>query len=272
MDGWTEEDVKKRILDLRTIAVMAGFTDLKIVPPKPNVWQGTFRLTKDHWWAACIARNTAIALAKHDYIVFCDDLSVILSGWWDAIQASRKPDRIICGAYQKVKQLVVEEGKVISYEGFVAGRDHRMSYVKYVPFPCDGGWLYGASFAAPTEALLMVNGFDENAASLSSEDYLLGIRLVNAGYKLFYDTRMMTFESEEGHHSGPAIKRKDKGISPDDKSHAILNAAKGSKYAPNYFGPGGLRALREHMLAGGEFPIMQIPTHDWFDGQPVSEF
>lgn len=272
MDDWTEESAELRRMDLETIATLAGFQDIHVLPPKPNVYQGKYRLCKDHWWAACIARNTAIALAKHDYIVFCDDLSIIVPGWWAAIMGSRSPQKILCGAYQKVKKLQVENGKIISCDPYDGGRDHRMGLANRDPYPCEGGWLYGASFAAPTEALLAVNGFDENAASLSSEDYLLGIRLANAGYQLLYDRRMMTIESEEGHHSGPVIKRRDKGVSPNDKSHAILNMARGSKWAPNYFGEGGLRALRQHMLAGGEFPIMQIPEADWFDGQKVSEF
>src|ERR1043165_3971320 len=44
------------------------------VKPKPNVWQGEHRLTKEDWWAMSNARNTALCLCKADYIAYVDDL------------------------------------------------------------------------------------------------------------------------------------------------------------------------------------------------------
>jgi hypothetical protein len=41
--------------------------------------------------------------------------------------------------------------------------------------------------------------------------------------------------------------------------------------APNYFGAGGIREMRAKILAGGEFPERNGPSHDWFDGQLLSE-
>jgi hypothetical protein len=34
---------------------------------------------------------------------------------------------------------------------------------------------------------------------------------------------------------------------------------------------GGMRRVRTDFLAGKEFPIVQIPEHDWFDAQPLRE-
>lgn len=247
--------------------------NLRITPPKPTVWQGQFRLTKDNWFAACNARNTAFLLCENEYIVFSDDLSVIIPGWWKAILQTAGPKTIVCGAYQKVKELQVEKGEVISYDTFDEGWDGREIVVKKGgPSECKGNWMFGCSFAMPLEAALVVNGYDENCGSLSFEDVIFGVRLENAGYRFIYDTRMKTLESEELHHFGPAMLRKDKGERPNDKSHAILAHAQASKYAPNYFGEGGLRARRLEVLAGAPLPHILLPEHDWFDGQPVREF
>ena len=76
-DGWTEEDVEKR----KAKFVELSKTDVLHVPPKPSVWQGPHRLTKVNYFAASSARNTAICLAEDGYVVFMDDLSVIMPGW-----------------------------------------------------------------------------------------------------------------------------------------------------------------------------------------------
>jgi hypothetical protein len=66
------------------------------------------------------------------------------------------------------------------------------------------------------------------------------------------------------------MKKTDKGVSPNDKSHAALNIANGTKYFENYY-EGGIRKMREEVLSGKPFPIVQIPDRDWYDGQLLSE-
>jgi hypothetical protein len=82
---------------------------------------------------------------------------------------------------------------------------------------------------------------------------------------------MLTYESEEGHHEDRPFIRSDPGISPNDKSHALLNACKGASHFPNFFGPAGIRALRARTQAGEPFPKMGIPEHDWFTGTPLKD-
>lgn len=241
------------------------------VRPKPNVWNGDYRLTKENWFDAASSRNTGLCYAPDGWIVYVDDLSVLMPGWLSAAREAIAGNYIVCGAYKKVKKLVVAAGEAVQYEEFLGGIDTRWNLAEADPWPCQGQWLFGCSFAAPVEALLTVNGFDENCGGLGSEDYILGIRLANAGYQFKYDRRMLTLESEEAHFEEPAFRRTDKGISPNDKSHAILKMALESKWAPNYFGEGGVRALRERVLRGEPFPIQQIPTCDWFDSQQICE-
>src|SRR5690242_6444100 len=40
----------------------------RVVRPKPSVWQGEHRLTKEDWFAASNARNTGLCLANSDWI------------------------------------------------------------------------------------------------------------------------------------------------------------------------------------------------------------
>lgn len=240
--------------------------------PKPTVWQGKYRLTKRDYWAASNTRNTGICHADDGHICFVDDLTVLMPGWYDAVKDCMAADYILIGAYKKVLRLTVENGVAVSWQDFTPGIDSRLKHVNgSAQVKCTGGWLFG-SCCAPVDAFLKINGYDEDCDCVSGEDYIAGMMLERAGYRFLYDTRHMTLESEEGHHAEPPTLRIDKGVSPKDKSHAILAMAKnGRNIAPNYFGAGGIAALRLKILAGEPFPPIGIPDRDWFDGQPLSE-
>jgi len=240
--------------------------------PKPSVWAGEHRLTKQDWFSAASVRNTAICLCKTSHIAFVDDLSVLMPLWLNAVQEAVEGNYIGCGAYKKVKSLVVRDGEPVGYVETQQGYDDRLRRVVDDVSPCTGEWLYGCSFVAPLEDLLEVGGLPELTDGLSGEDYGLGIALQNAGKHLKYDRRMLTLESEELHFAEPPMIRKDKGEigTEKDKSHAALRIIRQSKYYPNYY-EGGIRALREHVLAGNSFPIVKIPDRDWFDQQLLSE-
>lgn len=241
-------------------------------PVKPTVWQGEHRLTKDNWFAASNARNTALCLAKDGYLAYVDDLSILCPGWLDRVKVAMQENYIVLGSYEKVRKMEVENGMLKFCEHFPEGKDSRLTHLTDdSPKNVDGGWLYGCSLAGPVESFLSVNGWPEFVDGLSSEDYCMGLALQNAGHRLVFDPNMKTIESEELHFAEPPMKRMDKGVSPRDKSHAALNIAKQSKWFPNYFGPEGIRGLREKVLAGESFPIMKIPEADWYDGQLLSE-
>jgi hypothetical protein len=275
-------DIKLVIVDFHADSRSMDWVGLKLchyikefvhTTPKPTVWQGKHRLTKENWFAASNARNTAICLAPDGYIAFVDDLSVLRPGWVEAVRDAMHSKHIVLGTYKKVKKLVVEDGLVMAWEEWPSGNDSRAGQFRgRVKFPAAGSWLFGCSLVAPVEAFLDINGFDEDCDGLSSEDYIAGIMLEKRGWEFRMDTRMMTFESEED-HVGTGFRREDKGKSPNDKSHAILNMVlKGGRtMAPNYFGAGGIREMRAKILAGGEFPERNGPSHDWFDGQLLSE-
>jgi len=242
--------------------------DIIHVVPKPSIWQGPHRLTKEDWFDASGARNTAVCLAKGSHIVFVDDLSVLLPGWMDCVRQSIRENYIVFGAYKKMKNLVVENGVVKSFTEHAP--DSRLRSATGDQTSCGGSWLYGCSLCLPVEAALSVNGFPEDlCGGLGFEDSLFGIALGNTGkYSFRYDRRMMTYESEEDHFVDKPFRKTDKGVSPKDKSHSALSIANQSKWFPNQF---NLREMRDAVQRGEPFPIPQNPQHDWFDGQLISE-
>ena len=68
------------------------------------------------------------------------------------------------------------------------------------------------------------------------------------------------------------MKRSDYGISPDDKSHRILNhTMNGDGWNANYFDGGSIRNLRAQVLNGAPFTISRNPQHEWYTGRLLSE-
>lgn len=248
------------------------------VAPKPTVWQGSNRLTKADYFAASNARNTALCLAPDGWIAFVDDLSVLLPGWLAAVRAAMAEGYIACGAYRKVKDLVVRAGEVVSFTDHAAGWDHRWGAGREdKAVECPGGWMFGCSLAAPVEAFLQINGYPEACDGMGYEDAVCGAALARNGWPLRYDRRMLTYESEELHQQGPVMRREDPcrgnpNANPrDDMSHAMLRMFSQARRFDNWFGAEGLAGLRQRVLAGEGFPPMRIPEHRWFDAKPLRE-
>lgn len=238
--------------------------------PKPCVYQGKHKITKDEWFCAANSRNTTICLAPDGHLAYVDDLSVLMPGWLMTVVQSMSSNLITLGAYKKVKELIVENGIATSYKEFPQGVDSRLKAGKDTR-PCNGEWLFGCSLAAPVEAYLTVGSWPESCNSLGFEDSIMGLALQNAGFKFVFCPTMLTLESEEMHAQLPVFKRIDKGKSPLDKSHGILNMVRGGcRYFENYY-EGGIRRMREEVLSGKPFPIVGNPLHDWWDGQPLTE-
>jgi hypothetical protein len=121
----------------------------------------------------------------------------------------------------------------------------------------------------PLEWCLAVNGFSEDLCDgLGSEDSMFGCTLHNAGFPIRYDPRMMIIEDRTPGEIDGALKRADKGVSPLDKSHAIVRALSTAKTSGNSF---DIRNLRDRVLSGEPFPPPSASHFDWFDGQPISE-
>lgn len=243
------------------------------VPPKPSVWQGMHRLTKDNWFAASNARNTGICYAPDGWIAYVDDLSILGPHWLQSVRESMEGNYIVLGSYEKHTEMKVTAG-TLTYSKLYS-RDSRLNHVTQDLTSVGGDYLYGCSLAGPVRSFLDVNGWPEALCDgLGSEDYCMGIAIGNLNkYSFRYDRRMATIESEELHHVGEVFKKSDFGVSPNDKSHSALNTAKQSIWFPQYLGEGfdNISQLRQHIFSGGEFPVRLHPDREWFTKQLLSE-
>ena len=244
----------------------------RIVAPKPCLWQGPHRRTKENWFAAGNARNTAICYAPDGWIAFVDDLTVLMPGWLARVRAAMAGGYIIAGSYQKVFDLQVSRGVVESFRANPGGMDSRVALAgahDLLKLPPNCGSIYGCSMAAPVEAFLKINGWCEDlCGGLGFEDAVTSRVLTKAGWPCFFDRRMLTLESEEGHSAGPVMRRADYGVSPRDKSHETIERAGHLYRFGNYF---HLAQLRADCLAGKPFPIPTEPREEWYTGTPLPE-
>jgi hypothetical protein len=277
--GWFLDSLRLQRWELTRILIIS--TNLKLVKyewfevhrPKPNVWQGPHRLTKQDWWGISNSRNTGLCLCQTEWIAFLDDRSVLMPIWMTAVEDAMNGNYCVCGPYQKRTGMTVEKG-VIKHGGIITGEDSRLAYVRQYwqsltnPYTCGGEWTFGASLALPTEWALAVNGFEELCDGLGSEDTLFGQMVANNGYPIKYDTRMSMVEDRTPEKSGPVMRRTDKGVSPNDKSHKILEVWKGAKRTNHQW---DLRRVRADVLSGKPFPIPTGPETDWFDGEPLKD-
>lgn len=187
-----------------------GRFQFKHCSEKPTVWQGKHRLTKTDWFAAANARNTGACLASTPYIVYVDDLSIFCRGWMDNVRDAAHHRYIVCGAYKKVEELIVEGGFPVSWKEVPGGNDCRLGQGSDAGrVRTHGGNMFGCSFGISVDDYLAVNGNDEIFDGTGYEDTNLGIRLEKSGRQLWYNRNMMTLEDGPAHSQGPIMKRED---------------------------------------------------------------
>ncbi len=238
-------------------------------PPKPTIWQGKHRITKEDWWAKCNTMNTGIAMCETEWIAFVDDRCVLSHGWLHAIQDSMIGNYAVCGSYEKRAGMKVVDGEIVE-EGELLGKDIRTQR----GFPHLTADWYGGSGALPLEWCLRVNGFPEKwCDGLGFEDIAFGILLRNNHLEMRYDSRMRIIEDRTPSEIEGALKRASKpSPDPNDihqaKDYRILSIMHASTASGNSFDIG---PLRERVLRGEPFPPPTADHFDWFDGSPISD-
>lgn len=250
--------------------------EIQITSPKPNIWQGKYRLTKENWWAVSNARNTALCLCKTDWILFLDDRCVLMPGFMDAVRAAMAGDYIMAGSYQKRQAMTVKNG-FIDHGGIVQALDSRETYVSAsnapIPFSCGGEWLFGCCLLMPLEWALDVNGYPERCNALSFEDVIFGMLLQNRKRPMKFDPRAKVIEDRTPDKLGTPMRRESKERWPhdtSDKAHTTLKWVRTAMKSDNDY---DIRELRAKIQAGEPFPIPNNPdAKDWFDSQLVRDF
>ncbi|MEO8487353.1 MAG: hypothetical protein ABI585_13560 [Betaproteobacteria bacterium] len=254
------------------------------VPPKPTPYQGPHRRTARDCFAAASARNTGLVHARAPYVVFADDCALPMPGWWAAVRRAAARDLVVSGAYQKRWDMRVEDGLLRDSRVEPSGMDSRWSLGDDArPVRIGGGQLYGASFGAPRELLLSVNGLDELCDSIGGEDCHLGLRLENAGEAIHYDRGMLTVESEELGRRGKVFARRDRELDDAsydarlaefgvhrrctsgrrDSSHMVLDITLGTGSAATH---GNYYWLADLTPGGYVATVTRFPVRHWFDG------
>jgi hypothetical protein len=274
VDYYADEDGRRKFIQEKLGNWTALTPKLWHIPPKPCAVQGKHRKTSRNHFAAANARNTAFARCSNDYIVCVDDLSALNRGWLNQISHAMEHKYCVLGAYKKVLNLIVDPSGAISFNHHPPGVDSRWNSGSDAGIVrAAGSWLFGCSFGLPIEFAERVNGFDEACDMQGAEDYDFGIRLERAGAKIFYNRNLMTWESEEEHHSpgNEKFTRESKLMFYDGgmigSDHVMLRRVMRENRSWTIGNDFTLSDLRKQILAGGQFPI---PTReiDWRTDKP----
>ncbi len=274
--GWSAEDARQSVI--RACDAAGKFASItQVVPPKPNVWAGRYRLTPRNWWAKPDFLNTCICYARGSYLVFLDDRCALEPTFMDAVHEAAANNYCVAGVYSKQVGMVVRDGKIISL-GKTMATDSRMEGETDLNRrrPCPGEWMFGCAFGVPLEYALRVNGVDESWSGVSMEDTHFGKMLENNGFPIYHDGRMKMVEDRTPFEQDPNcrehdMKRSSKEKHPhdhNDKTWTLKRKLWGNKASVH---PWNMREIRESVLHGNAFPIPRTPTHDFFDSQPLSE-
>ena len=227
--------------------------------PKPTIWQGPYRITAHDFFANASARNTAIVLCTTSYICFLDDRCKFDPGWLEAVRrGEKKQDAVLCGSYTK------------HWSGGIS-TDHRRESDPQGKKKCLPAWSYGCNLALPLKWALKVNGFEEGCDPVGMEDCVFGHMLSNAGYRIDFVAEMSVQQDrldDRGYLHPPKFPRQDKGKSPNDKSHALIDRF--CNRAHTEFTP-DLTKLRSELPHGGPFPspVLNGDYRDWYDGSSI---
>lgn len=241
------------------------FRSFRARSPMPNIWQGKHRVTRSDFWATATARNTALVLCNTPYIAFVDDRCHLGPDWLSSVRRYEDvQDAVLVGSYDKYE------------DGNKTSEDHRRLLEPSGKRNCTPGWLYGCSFALPLAWCLEVNGFEEGTNGLTGEDYIFGLMLANADHALDFVPEMFVYQDRsQGNVTCKGIYTcMDKGVSPNDKSHAALDrfgTRTRTEFTPDL---AKLRSERLRAEARGETWSFPIPDPngvylDWYDGQDI---
>lgn len=236
--------------------------------PKPSVWAGRHRLTKEQWWDKPSQMNSAICMAKNTTLAFVDDRAVLGPEWLQAVRDSIAGNYLALGTYAKHHGMQVENGKIINH-GRKDGEDRR-GLPKTGTHRVHAGHFFGCCWAAPIEWILQVNGIEERCCALGFEDVITGHFIDNHNLMMRFDSRLLVTQDRTPSECGPVMKRTSKERFQYDQSDktwtALKTFAKDKQANPGL----NMREMREQVLGGKTFPHHNgQPSKDWYDGADI---
>lgn len=278
-DGYvTVSYARRRDLSL----AVAGRFPYTHVPPKPSPWQGPWRKTPRDHFALCGARNTALALARGEYVCFFDDCTILDERYLRCHALGAARGLATAGSFKCWDTAVVTDGRILEGVPSVKGSEDGRGTTLLV---ASGGWFYGLNCGAPLSAFLAINGYDERFDGQGgSEDCSAGVCIDRAGYKVVFTPQCLVHQVLESHEpvceyetwgKPQPRKQKERVLEADGIPHfanefLIQELLKDPKWirSPNEF---DLGELRQKVQARGfeafstEFAI----ETDWRDGAPL---
>jgi hypothetical protein len=84
------------------------------LPPKPSIWRGKYKKTKGTYFDLSGTRNTGMIVCDTEYIVYIDDLSVLMPNWLSYHKNAALHKNILAGSFDKVDNIKFENNKFIS--------------------------------------------------------------------------------------------------------------------------------------------------------------
>lgn len=243
--------------------------------PKPNIWQGAYRLGPVDLHAIANARNTALALAGGPFVFFVDDRAHLGPRWLERARAAAGaaeagiPPYALCGPCDKLKS---GGGR-----GVISARDDRRRFGRNVAMDAPGDFLLGGNFGAPLAWMLEVGGHEEASDPIGWQDVILGRMLKNRGRRIVFDS---TFEvtldrvrsAGEPEHPFPRINKFTPGKPPGfDAANEAKRRFGRLQHTSDM--TADLGELRTRIAAGAGWPIPDpaTPRVDWYDGKPIAE-
>lgn len=242
-----------------------SISQVVITKPKPTPWQGEHRVTSRDLAAIANARNTALALASHDYVTFLDDSARLGGAWLEWIRRSEaERASVISGAVDRgrpgSRREVDDRTRM-----FLAGKQG-----------CPPSFLYGGNFCAPLQWLLEVGGFEEATDPVGHQDFILGCMLGHCGRRIDYAPGMGILQDRRlsGRPDDPdmhALPRGNKGLPPKDKRWAIEQKFRDQVHTGEW--TPDIAAIRATIQCGEPFPMhgKTAASRDWFDNVPIGE-
>jgi len=148
---------------------------------------------------ACIG-NKAVAAATGDYLCMLDGDTIPHRHWVKDHLFHARPNRVLCGRRvrlgpditARVTRQWVEDGVFGEWFGELARSGDTRNFGRGLRLPAflafilrvRGRKLMGCNFSLPRAAFEQVNGYDEDFDGFGGEDYDIGVRLRNAGFRM----------------------------------------------------------------------------------------